>query len=86
MENTLKNCPFCGNKAEYREGHEHSYIGGYSITVYVECTHCSAQMDYHYGTDCGKEITEKQCKDYLAEQWNNRVLTTPNANSLDKQN
>lgn len=75
MEPKLDNCPFCGNTAQFREGHEHSYIGGYSITVYAECTYCSAEMNYYYGSDCGKEITEEECKKYLAENWNKRSLT-----------
>lgn len=78
MENILKPCPFCGNEATYREGHEHCYIGGYDINISIECTYCSAEMGSSYGTNAGKETTEQEAKDYLAECWNLRTLKTKN--------
>lgn len=45
MSTLLKDCPFCGNQVKIREGHDHSYIGGYSVTLYVECTYCTAQIE-----------------------------------------
>ncbi len=72
-DDKLKCCPFCGNAANFEEGHEHSYIGGYDITIYVKCSMCPAEMSTSYGV-YGKEETKKEdAQNYLADQWNYRI-------------
>ena len=67
-----RSCPFCGNKAQFRDGHEHCYIGGYDITIYLECSHCLAEMSTSYGMNGKKETTKDEAKKYLIDSWNAR--------------
>lgn len=69
----LKSCPFCGGKAEYEKGHEHSYIGGYDTTIYLKCLGCSVKLSDWFGQS-GKDIrTEEQAKNNLFTEWNTRT-------------
>lgn len=65
-------CPFCGNKAQYRQGHEHCYIGGYDTTIYVECSYCPAEMSGSFGKNGQKETTEIEAVNSLVDDWNLR--------------
>jgi phage terminase large subunit GpA-like protein len=66
-------CPFCGNKANYRQGHEHSYIGGHDTTVYIECSHCPAEMSGSFGQNGQKIRTEIEAVSSLVDDWNSRT-------------
>ena len=61
-EKELKPCPFCGNKAHIRDGHENSYIGGYSIDIIVECEYCGANISTCYGEHVGVDVTRDTAK------------------------
>ena len=73
-EKNILPCPFCGNLAEFREGHEHCFIGGYSITIYLECSYCSCEFSTSYGRSGKDETSKEEAKDYLIEQWNKRQI------------
>lgn len=68
----IKNCPFCGNEAKIKEGHEHTFIGGYTISLLLECSCCSAGMSSCFGNSMGKEITKESAINKLVSDWNKR--------------
>lgn len=56
----LKDCPFCGNKAELRDDSEDISMDG-KMPFWVNCTHCQASVSSFYDAESA------------IEEWNNRV-------------
>jgi len=65
-------CPFCGGKSIFTRGYEHTFIGGYNITIGLECEICPANMQTSYGNDGKTEVTEESAYKYLTDRWNSR--------------
>jgi Lar family restriction alleviation protein len=65
-------CPFCGSEAKFHNGNEHSYIGGYDISITLECESCPATMETSYGKNFRGETTLDGAKESLISSWNNR--------------
>ena len=72
LDKKINKCPFCGSTASFRIGSEHSYMGGYDITLTLECDYCPAEMTTYYGVKGKVETTLEQAKEYLIENWNSR--------------
>lgn len=69
----IKLCPFCGSETMFTTGPEHSFIGGTSTTLVLECRNCPAEMHISFGSD-GREVkTEEQAREELITLWNQRV-------------
>lgn len=73
-ETELKPCPFCGSKAEIKEGYSY-----YNKTVQAHCTQCNACMS-KVPIDCliytkGKTVrfTKEQATQKTTNEWNRRV-------------
>lgn len=67
----IKDCPFCGNKADYDWGGSQDVGGSLIQTGWVECTNpdCTASIDI---TSVDGSLTSQD----LIDKWNNRVCTT----------
>lgn len=74
MNEELKNCPFCGNKAECKISAKEQ-----SFNVIVRCTNCGVSMS----ESLAKEVTVDKLQsvvNLLAYKWNARPLTIKNYN------
>ena len=64
MDYKLKNCPFCGGKAEIK------YVQSgwsYENTAYVKCNNCKATGGVIEDHNCGNHFKE------AIDKWNHRV-------------
>lgn len=65
-------CPFCGGNPIFTRGCEHKFIGGYNVTIGLECEICPANMQTSFGNDGKIEVTEESAYKYLTDCWNSR--------------
>lgn len=72
MNTELKNCPFCGNKAECKISAEEQ-----AFDVTVRCTHCGVSMSESLAKELSVDDLQSAV-DSLVNKWNERPMTIKN--------
>lgn len=70
MSSEMKPCPFCGNKAMYRESEsEAGFIGACPFELKIECINCDAEQSV-----CGdyRKANLNELKQKVIDKWNTR--------------